>query len=240
MDAWSRIRAALARQPPALTASPTTGRHGAALALLSRASDGDVEFVYTRRHESLADHPGQISFPGGRIEPGEQVETAALREAVEEVGLDPATVTILGRLEAFYIPPSRFWLQTVVARWDRPHALTAAEVEVAEILRVPYATLVDPRAWRVVRSTSAGGWFWAWQLDAHHLLWGATAIATVALLDMLDADWRQGAQAADLADSREVRPWEARVVLRPGPPRPRDVPEIAIDAGGSAHEEMEL
>ncbi|MGH8933297.1 MAG: NAD(P)H-hydrate epimerase [Egibacteraceae bacterium] len=226
MDAWSRIRGALDREPP-----PFRGRVGAALALLSEAG-GELELVYTRRREDLTNHPGQISFPGGRVEPGERVEEAAVREAVEEVGLDPATVTVLGTLEAFYIPPSRFWLATVVARWDRPHPLVPAEAEVAEVLHVSYATLVDPAAWRVVRLLSRGGWFWAWQLDDRHLLWGATAVATAALLDLLDPDWRGGVTVSDLVGASEVRPWEreAQRAPRPGPPRLRNVPEVPVDA----------
>ncbi|MGH8902118.1 MAG: NAD(P)H-hydrate epimerase [Egibacteraceae bacterium] len=242
MDAWSRIRGGLTRQSPALTASPSGGRLGAALALLGGGGNGDVEFVYTRRCVDLANHPGQISFPGGRAEPGEPVEAAAVREAVEEVGLDPTTVTVIGRLPAFYIPPSRFWLQTVVAQWERPHPLVPAEAEVAEVLRVPSSTLCDPDVWRVVRLPTSG-WSWAWQLSSEHLLWGATAIVTVALLDMIDPDWRRGARAADLAVAREVQPWkhDAGTVPRSGPPRLPGIPEVSVDAFvGSSRESPDL
>ncbi len=226
MDAWSRIRGALDHEPPV-----RLGRLGAALALISQA-DGGLELVYTRRREDLTHHPGQISFPGGRVEPGERVEDAAVREAVEEVGLDPATVTVLGMLEAFYIPPSRFWFATVVARWERPHPLVPAEAEVAEVLHVSTATLVDPAAWRVVRLLARGGWFWAWQLDDRHLLWGATAVATAALLDLLEPDWRRGVTVEELAATHEVRPWEhdALTAPRPGPPRLSGVREVPVDA----------
>lgn len=202
MDAWARIPGAGDREPPAFR-----GRLGAALALLSDTA-GDIGLVYTRRREDLTNHPGQISFPGGRVEPGERVEEAAVREATEEIGLDPATVTVLGTLEAFYIPPSRFWLSTVVARWDRPHPLVPAEREVAEVLHVSSAMLVDPAAWRAVRLVARGGWSWAWQLDDRHLLWGATAIATAEVLDLCNPGWRRGVTAEDLAGTREVRPPE--------------------------------
>jgi 8-oxo-dGTP pyrophosphatase MutT (NUDIX family) len=238
MDAWSRIRGGLARQPPSLTASPCGGRLGAALALIGDVGDGDLELVYTRRRDDLANHAGQISFPGGRAELGERVEEAAVREAVEEIGLEPTTVTVLGRLPAFYIPPSRYWLQTVVARWKQPHPLMPAEAEVAEVLRVRASTLCDPDLWRVVRLPTAG-WSWAWQLSSTHLLWGATAIVTVALLDMMNPGWRRGTQAADLAKRREARPWklDTRAVPYLGSPRLPGVPEVPVDAvqpGGSA------
>lgn len=231
MDAWSRIRAGLRRQPPALTASSPGGRLGAALALLGDAGDGDLQLIYTRRRGDLANHPGQISFPGGRAEPGESVEQAAVREAAEEVGLDPATAAVIGRLPALYIPPSRFWLHVVVARWERPHPLVPAEAEVAEILRVRTSTLCDPDSWWAVRLPVLG-WSWAWQLDSEHLLWGATALVTAALLDMLEPSWRRGTQAADLAGQREARPWErdAQTAPHPGPPRLPGVPEVPVDA----------
>ncbi|MGH3666107.1 MAG: NUDIX hydrolase, partial [Egibacteraceae bacterium] len=165
----------------------------------------DAELVYTRRRHDLRSHPDQVSFPGGRVDPGETIEQAAVREAVEEVTLRPDTVTLLGRLPALYIPPSRFWLQPVVAHWTAPHPLVAAEAEVAEVLSVPLSRLRDQDVWRTVR-LSTSGWSWAWQLDERHLLWGATAVVTAELLALLDGQWHGGLDPADLAD-REVTPW---------------------------------
>jgi NAD(P)H-hydrate repair Nnr-like enzyme with NAD(P)H-hydrate epimerase domain len=140
---------------------------------------------------------------------------------------------VLGRLTPFYIPPSRFWLQTVVARWDRPHALVAAEAEVAEVLRVKTSTLADPDLWRVVPSaTAAGELWWAWQLDDRHLLWGATAVATVELLEIIDPGWHRGIEPAELDADREITPWtrESRVAPQAGKPRLEGVPEVPVDA----------
>ncbi|MDP8977207.1 MAG: CoA pyrophosphatase, partial [Actinomycetota bacterium] len=182
MSVWTRLAESLAAQA-SQTAPPRAGRLAAALVLLGDC-DGDLEVVYTRRRQELRHHPGQISFPGGRVEPGETVEQTALREAHEEIALDVATVELLGRLPATYIPPSRFWLQPVVARWRAPHPLAAAEAEVAAVLRVRLSRLRDVGSWRMVRLSTRGD-SWAWQLDADHLLWGATAVVTVSLLDML-------------------------------------------------------
>ena len=138
------------------------------------------------------------------MDPGESVEQAALREAAEEVALRDETVTLLGRLPARYIAPSRYWLVPVVARWLRPHRLQAAEAEVAEVLAVPLSLLCDPASWRTVR-LPVSGWSWAWQLDDRHLLWGATAMVTAELLDLWLPRWSQGTIPADLSD-REVKP----------------------------------
>lgn len=194
---WGDLRA---RLEPATGEVPIPAhgeRAAAALALLAPAGGDDLQLVYTRRREDLRSHPGQISFPGGSIDPGETPEQAALREAAEEVALDPATATTLGRLPAFFIPPSRFWLTPVVARWDAPHALRAAEAEVGEVLPVLLSTLLDPARWRGV-ALRGPAWSWGWQLDDRHLLWGATGFATSALLDALAAGWTGGRRPQDL------------------------------------------
>lgn len=207
-------------------------RVGATLALLApteAGEAGDLALVYTKRREDLRTHPGQVSFPGGRVESGEDVVEAALREAGEEIGLDPASATPIGATPALYVPPSRYWLQTVVAVWDRPHRLAPQEAEVAEILRVPLAHLLDPARWRVVR-LSVSGRSWAWALDGDHVLWGATAMVTATLLDALAPGWRDGVDPGDLPSEREVRPWLERELRPPRRPRLADLPDVG-DAG---------
>ncbi|CAN5669386.1 hypothetical protein BH24ACT14_BH24ACT14_09530 [soil metagenome] len=228
-DPVAAVQRALQALPAAAVAEPVGARVAAVLILLGVLGDaGDAEVVYTRRRGDLRSHPGQISFPGGRVEPGETVEQAAVREAAEEVALRPESVELLGRLPALYVPPSRFWVQPVVARWRQPHALVPAEAEVAAVLRVRLSALRDAGSWRAVR-LSVSGWTWAWQLDADHLLWGATAMVTDALLSMVDPAWAGGAQPTDYGH-REVRPWAVadRAVPRPGPPRLPGLPEVAV------------
>lgn len=219
------LSAALQRLPAESLATPPAQRVGAVLVIVETGEDGDVTLVYTRRRDDLRSHPGQISFPGGRVDPGETVEQAAVREANEEVGLDPAGVELLGRLPAFYIPPSRFWMQAVLAHWRNPHQLHAAEAEVAAVLHVPLSRLLDEDAWRVVR-LSVSGWTWAWDLGDGHLLWGATAILTTVILGLIDPQWHGGKGPEDFPD-REVRPWdnEGRVIDRRLAPRIAGVPE---------------
>jgi NAD(P)H-hydrate repair Nnr-like enzyme with NAD(P)H-hydrate epimerase domain/8-oxo-dGTP pyrophosphatase MutT (NUDIX family) len=200
-------------------------RVGAVLALLGERDD-DLEFVLTRRRDDLPTHPGQVSFAGGRREPGESTVDAALREAAEEIALRPDTVEVLGQLPAFFIPPSRFWMVPVVARWREPHPLRAQEDEVAAIVHAPLERLVSPEHWRKVR-LSVTGWSWAWALPGEHVLWGATGMVVTVLLDALAPGWRRGIDPADLPDDREVTPWlDQRLERRVLPARLRDVGDL--------------
>lgn len=202
---WARLTEALARVPAEAATPPPQARIAAVLVLL-RETDEGPSVVITRRRRDLRSHPGQLSFPGGRIEEGETVEVAALREADEEVGLRADSVEVVGPGPAFYIPPSRFWVVPVLARWTAPHALEENPWEVDEILHVPIAHLLDPARWRHT-PLSIGTSAWAWQLD-DDLLWGATAVVMALLLDTALAGWNGGREPADLGDELAVRPWE--------------------------------
>ncbi|MFP4149859.1 MAG: NUDIX hydrolase, partial [Nitriliruptoraceae bacterium] len=202
---WDRLRRALANVPAEARTPPPEARVGAVLVLIEETDAGPA-VVLTRRRRDLRSHPGQLSFPGGRREPGETLERSALREAREEVGLDPASVEVVGVGPVFYIPPSRFWVAPVLARWSRPHPLTENPWEVETILRVPLARLLDPARWRHA-PLSLEGSTWAWQLE-DDLLWGATAVVLAILLDEAVPGWHGGRDPADLGEDRAVRPWE--------------------------------
>ncbi len=202
---WPRLRAALAQVDDAHRVPPEGARAGAVLVLIEEAPDG-LRVLLTRRRRDLRSHPGQLSFPGGRLDAGESVEQAALREAAEEVGLDPDSVEVVGTGPVFYIPPSRFWVAPVLARWAAPHGLDENPWEVEEILRVPLSWLVDPRRWRHA-PLSLEGSTWAWQLE-DDLLWGATAVVLAVLLDTAVPDWHGETQPHELGEDRAVRPWE--------------------------------
>ena len=197
---------ALGRVPLSERDVPPGGRVGAILVLMVDGHSGP-EVVLTRRRLDMRSHPGQVSFPGGRVDDtDEDVVHAALREAWEEIALDADSVTVLGRGRTFYLPPSRFWVSPVVAWWDAPHELVANPAEVDEVLRVPLAQLLDRDRWRAV-PLSAGGATWAWQLD-DDLLWGATAIVLALLLGEAMPGWHGGTDPTDLPGGRHVRPWE--------------------------------
>jgi 8-oxo-dGTP pyrophosphatase MutT (NUDIX family) len=130
----------------------------------------------TRRSAHMPNHAGQVAFPGGKIEPGDaSVEAAALREAEEEVGLNPDSAEILGRMDDF-ITGTGFHISPVVALVPRGVVLTAEPGEVQEVFCLPFATLLDrtqPRNRRVFwRGTEQD--FLVWPHEAH-VIWGATA-----------------------------------------------------------------
>ena len=153
------------------------GRPAATLVLLYPDSAGAVRFVLTVRHADLRDHAGQVSLPGGRLEPGETPETAARREAFEEVGVDPDAVAVLGRLTPLYIPPSRFSVWPVVASVDERPPFVTQEAEVAALVEVPVAALLDPgRRQRRTRDAPLGRFDVPYFDLGGHEVWGATAM----------------------------------------------------------------
>ena len=142
--------------------------------------------VLTLRASHLPHHADQVSLPGGRIEAGETAEAAALREAREEVGLDPAIVQLVGSLTPVHIPVSGFTLNVVVGVARESPRFAPEPGEVAAVLEVPLADLMNPAC--LQRS------IWARdgrELDvpffevAGHRVWGATAMALCEFLALV-------------------------------------------------------
>ena len=165
------------------------------------AHRGDL--VLTERAHHMRSHPGQVSFPGGSLDEGESVREAALREAYEEIGLEPSQVQVLGELPELWLPPSNFAVTPVVGYWRDPGEVRIASPdEVHAIHRVAVAELVDPRHRISVRHPS--GWVGPGFLigpDRDVVLWGFTAGIIARLLDYLGwaPDWDR-AQVRDLPD----------------------------------------
>ena len=131
--------------------------------------------LLTLRAATLSSHAGQVAFPGGRIEPGETPEAAAIREAAEEVGLDPRLPRLAGRLPSM-VTGTGFHVIPVVALLDPPVTLTPEPAEVAEVFEYPVSRLLDPAS-PEQRSGVFGGrarQYWTWPHETQ-LIWGATA-----------------------------------------------------------------
>ncbi len=142
----------------------------------------------TERSNQLRHHPGQISFPGGRIEPEDaSAEAAALREAHEEVGLDPAHVQILGRLPD-YMTATGFDIAPFVG-WLSPEAeLAPDDREVARLFRVPLDYAMNPANYRLERFTRNDQTFLLHAIDyKDNHIWGATAGMLYGLLERIVA-----------------------------------------------------
>jgi len=145
-----------------------------------------LNILLTLRTLHLTDHAGQIAFPGGRVDTGDADEcAAALREAQEEVGLDPALVRILGRLDT-YVTRTGFRVEPIIGLLQPPLSLRPDPHEVAEIFEVPLDFLIDPanrrRESRVFEGSERFYWAIPWQ---NRYIWGATAGMLVNLADVL-------------------------------------------------------
>ncbi len=144
--------------------------------------DEGLTVLLTQRADHLNDHAGQISFPGGRQESFDADATAtALREAHEEVALDPSRVEILGSLPD-YLTGTGFRVTPVVGLVHPPFTVEADTLEVADIFEVPLAFLMDPARHevRVFRWEGGERRFFAMpyprnESTGHHFIWGATA-----------------------------------------------------------------
>ena len=123
-----------------LTAAP---RPAAVLIPFLRMA-GEWHLLFTRRTERVADHKGQVAFPGGSVDPGDlSAEYTALREAEEEIGLNPRDVTVLGRLHE--LPTvTQYCITPVIGVIPWPYPLRLAEIEVSRAFTIPLAWLADP------------------------------------------------------------------------------------------------
>jgi 8-oxo-dGTP pyrophosphatase MutT (NUDIX family) len=167
--------------------APDQARPAAALLLLF-PTNGGAAVLLTKRSSALPHHGGQVSLPGGAVDPGETIEGAALREAAEEVGLARTAVRVIGRLTPLHIPVSGFVLHTVVGYTSaRPE--TAAEAgEVDRIIEVPVAHLLDPARHRRTVRVRDGIEFDMPYFDIDgEQVWGATAMVLAEFAAVLGA-----------------------------------------------------
>ncbi|MFI7072443.1 NUDIX domain-containing protein [Micromonospora sediminicola] len=190
------------------------GRESAVLVLLGEEPDAGPDVLVLQRAATLRNHAGQPAFPGGAADPEDaDARATALREANEEVGLDPGSVTVLAELPRLWIPVSDFVVTPVLAWWHEPHPVHPREpAEVAHVARLPVAELVDPDNRMRVRHPS--GWIGPAFSVRGMLVWGFTAGVIDTLLQM--GGW--------------ARPWPRSRVVELPPVGATPAPSAGTDA----------
>ncbi len=174
---------------------PEGGRESAVLVLFGEGPEGP-DLLLIQRAATVSSHPGQPAFPGGALDDTDaDAVAAALREAQEETGLDPAGVVVLGTLPQLWLPPSGFVVTPVLGWWREPTPVGVVDAgEVERVVRIPVAALLDPANRVSVRHSSG---FVGPAFDVCDLLvWGFTAGLLSRLFAL--AGWE--------------RPWDASVM----------------------------
>jgi 8-oxo-dGTP pyrophosphatase MutT (NUDIX family) len=195
LDDDRRARRGHTREPwRTLAGEVAEGRPAAVLVPLFEEA-GETRVVLTVRSDHLRSHQGEVAFPGGRLEDGEAVAEAALREAAEEVSLDSSLVTVIGELTAMPTLSSNSVMTPVVAALDRRPHLAANPSEVERVFDVALSELVADGVfheewWSVPGRVGASGFpdgeFPVWFFEvAGETVWGATARTLMELICLI-------------------------------------------------------
>jgi len=182
---------------------PAGGRRSAVLILLGEQPETGPDVLVLQRAATLRNHAGQPAFPGGGADPDDaDLVATAMREANEEVGLDPASATLVATLPRLWIPVSGYIVTPVLAWWHAPHPVGPVDIaEVAGVQRVPIQELVDPANRLRIRHPSG---YIGPAFDVRGMtIWGFTAGVLNTLLDL--GGWTQPwdeSRVAELPASR--------------------------------------
>ena len=187
-DFTKRLQSLLQAKDPGIR--PDTDSRLAAVLIPLYFHDGSWHALYTKRTEEVEEHRGQVSFPGGMIESDdEDWESAALRETEEEIGINPADVTILGRLDSM-LTITHFQIVPVIGVIPWPYELIINTTEVAHVFGVPINWLSNPAnlETRFLEAPASGPHIpvYAFKSFQGEVIWGATARITRNLLQLLD------------------------------------------------------
>ena len=173
----------------------------AAVMLILHEREGAPWVLLTKRTERVADHKGQISFPGGSRDPGDaSLLEAALREVREELGVEPSDLRVVGGLAPVLTVVTRYVITPFVAYAPRRPDLRPDAFEVAEVIDAPLSALLDPTKLRVEEWDSHGVrrdvYFYEY---GKHVIWGATARILRQLLEGYTPEWWRAVTSGSLS-----------------------------------------
>ncbi|HEY0628270.1 MAG TPA: CoA pyrophosphatase [Sphingomicrobium sp.] len=186
MSLVERITLALANEPPhgllpGDLVEGHDGEHREAAVLVAITDRPEPGLILTQRRDDMRTHAGQIAFPGGRIDQGEDAVSAALREAQEELGLNPALVRLLGAADP-YVTVTGYWVSPVVGLIPPDLELVPNPAEVADWFEAPLDFVLDPANQRQMSAEYRGRTRDYYQIDWNgRQIWGATAAMLVNL-----------------------------------------------------------
>jgi len=179
-------------------APPEAGGRASAVLILIADTGGEPDVLLIEKAAMLRKHAGQPAFPGGAAEPGDaDLSATALREAAEEVGLDPAGVSVVASLPVLYLAPSGYVVTPVLAYWHTPGPVGVNDPgEIASVTRVPIADLADPvNRFQVSHPSGYTGPAFG---VAGMVVWGFTAGLLSMLLDL--GGWARPWDRSDVRD----------------------------------------
>lgn len=181
-----------------LTVDPSLARKAAVLILFGALDDvpaesgkplapADLDVLLLERAHTLDDHPGQVAFPGGGIDPEESPIAAALREAHEETGVNPAGVEVLGELPELALPRGNYLVTPVLGWWASPSPVGVVDyAESAQVFRVPVRDLLDPENRAMATITRMNQTFQSPAFTVNGVVvWGFTGMILNELFDQL-------------------------------------------------------
>jgi len=181
-----------------LTVDPSLARKAAVLILFGALDDvpaesgkplapADLDVLLLERAHTLDDHPGQVAFPGGGIDPDESPIAAALREAHEETGVNPAGVEVLGELPELALPRGNYLVRPVLGWWASPSPVRVVDyAESAQVFRVPVRDLLDPENRAMATVTRMNQTFQSPAFTVNGVVvWGFTGMVLNELFDQL-------------------------------------------------------
>lgn len=184
---------------------PQTQEREAAVLILFSEYGGQPSVTVIERPGHMRNHGGQPAFPGGASDDGDDTATAtALREAQEEIGLSPDSVTVIAELPQLWLPPSKFKVTPVLAWWEHPSQLSAPDSqEVSAVHHVAISELVNPE--NRVRVMTRSGYLGPAFLVRDMVIWGFTGGVLAQLLDLagLTVAW-DDSRIIDVPEAHQV------------------------------------